>query len=187
MGDMSAEPSMEDILASIKRVIKEGETQATPRRMSPPPPRAVPDPAPFPAQDDADDDGVLELNQPLAEAPRFDHAPPYREEPAPAAAPVPAPAPVRTAAVPAPVPNPAPVASSPASAVSPATAEAARDALGALSRLVVKPEPGSDGTLEGLVRDMLRPMVGEWLDANLPRLVEEMVAREIAKITDGPR
>ena len=34
MGDMSAEPSMEDILASIKRVIREGEPQAPPRRMS---------------------------------------------------------------------------------------------------------------------------------------------------------
>lgn len=71
--------------------------------------------------------------------------------------------------------------------MSPVTAEAARGALGQLSRLMVKPEAGSDGTLEGLVRELLRPMVSEWLDANLPRLVEELVAREIAKITDGVR
>ena len=49
--------------------------------------------------------------------------------------------------------------------------------------MLVKPEPGSDGTLEGLVRDMLRPMLRDWLDANLPELVETMVAREIAKIS----
>jgi hypothetical protein len=38
-------------------------------------------------------------------------------------------------------------------------------------------------SLEGLVRDMLRPMLKEWLDANLPTLVESMVAREIERIT----
>ena len=65
------------------------------------------------------------------------------------------------------------------------TTQATRGALDALSRLMVKPEPGSDGTLEGLVRDMLRPMLREWLDANLPALVETLVAREIAKITRG--
>jgi len=32
---------------------------------------------------------------------------------------------------------------------------------------------------------MLRPMLREWLDANLPRMVEEMVQREIARITAG--
>ena len=62
-------------------------------------------------------------------------------------------------------------------------AEATRGPLEALSRLIVKPDvPGSD-TLEGLVREMLRPMLREWLDANLPRMVEEMVQREIARIT----
>ena len=64
-------------------------------------------------------------------------------------------------------------------------AEATRGPLEALSRLIVKPDvPGSD-TLEGLVRELLRPMLREWLDANLPRMVEEMVQREIARITAG--
>jgi cell pole-organizing protein PopZ len=48
--------------------------------------------------------------------------------------------------------------------------------------MMVKPDANSDGTLEGLVREMLRPMLREWMDANLPGLVEDMVAREIAKI-----
>ena len=63
------------------------------------------------------------------------------------------------------------------------TADASRGALEALSRLVVKPDTAGSDTLEGLVREMLRPMLREWLDANLPELVEQMVAREIARIT----
>jgi uncharacterized protein len=38
-------------------------------------------------------------------------------------------------------------------------------------------------SLEGLTRDLLRPMLKEWLDANLPSLVEGMVAKEIERIT----
>lgn len=38
-------------------------------------------------------------------------------------------------------------------------------------------------SLEGLVRDMLRPMLKDWLDSNLPTLVENMVSREIERIT----
>jgi uncharacterized protein len=38
-------------------------------------------------------------------------------------------------------------------------------------------------SLEGLTRDLLRPMLKEWLDSNLPSLVESMVAREIERIT----
>jgi cell pole-organizing protein PopZ len=37
-------------------------------------------------------------------------------------------------------------------------------------------------SLEGLVRDMLRPMLAEWLDRNLPGMVERMVKAEIARI-----
>jgi uncharacterized protein len=38
-------------------------------------------------------------------------------------------------------------------------------------------------SLEGLTRDLLRPMLKEWLDTNLPVLVEGMVAKEIERIT----
>ncbi|MCP4621046.1 MAG: DUF2497 domain-containing protein, partial [Bradyrhizobium sp.] len=62
-------------------------------------------------------------------------------------------------------------------------AEATRGPLEALSRMVVKPEVSGADTLEGMVREMLKPMLRDWLDANLPRLVEEMVAREISRIT----
>uniref|UniRef100_UPI00157725C1 DUF2497 domain-containing protein n=1 Tax=Sphingomonas bacterium TaxID=1895847 RepID=UPI00157725C1 len=71
--------------------------------------------------------------------------------------------------------------------VSSGTVEATRGALDQLSRLLVKPEPRTDGTLEGLVREMLRPMLRDWLDARLPALVEDMVAREIDRITSSRR
>lgn len=38
-------------------------------------------------------------------------------------------------------------------------------------------------SLEGLTRELLRPMLKEWLDSNLPGLVEAMVAKEIERIT----
>lgn len=47
------------------------------------------------------------------------------------------------------------------------------------------PEKSSNGTsLEDLTRDLMRPMLKTWLDENLPKLVEEMVAREIQRIGD---
>ena len=40
-----------------------------------------------------------------------------------------------------------------------------------------------EGSLDGLVREMLQPMLRDWLDANLPDLVRTEVAREIVRIT----
>ncbi len=37
-------------------------------------------------------------------------------------------------------------------------------------------------SLEGLTRDLLRPMLAEWLDKNLPSMVEKLVKAEIARI-----
>jgi cell pole-organizing protein PopZ len=36
-----------------------------------------------------------------------------------------------------------------------------------------------DMTLEGLIREMLRPLLREWLDQNLPYLIERLVKKEI--------
>jgi len=38
-------------------------------------------------------------------------------------------------------------------------------------------------TIEDLVKDVMRPMIREWLDDNLPSLVERMVGREIERLT----
>ncbi|GAA0472139.1 pole-organizing protein PopZ [Parasphingorhabdus litoris] len=45
-----------------------------------------------------------------------------------------------------------------------------------------KAQPTQQTSLEDLTRDLMRPMLKEWLDENLPKLVEEMVAREIRRI-----
>jgi len=44
---------------------------------------------------------------------------------------------------------------------------------------------GSGMTLDALMRDMLRPMLKDWLDENLPSLVERMVEKEISRISRG--
>lgn len=160
MGDVSAEPSMEDILSSIKRIIsEEADPQPKPKRLgssSGPASGQRAAPAP-PPQFDTDDDEVLELREPVPESA------------------------IRATAI------PAAQSASPEPILSRGTAEATRSALDALSRLLVRPEPEGDGTLEGLVREMLRPMLREWIDANLPQMVERIVAREIAKLTGGVR
>ncbi|OAN60229.1 DUF2497 domain-containing protein [Sphingomonas sp. TDK1] len=150
MGTASSEPSMEEILASIKRIIADDEPGAFARGR---PLRAVPeieseveDEPHVEAGAEGPHEDVLELREPIADVPP------------PPAAPV------------------DPI-------LSDRVAEASREKLEALSRLIVKPQvPGSD-TLEGLVREMLKPMLRDWLDQNLPQLVEQIVAREIARIT----
>lgn len=50
---------------------------------------------------------------------------------------------------------------------------------------VERAEPGRVGavTLEDLTKEMLRPLVKNWLDKNLPKLIEKMVAKEIEKLS----
>lgn len=67
------------------------------------------------------------------------------------------------------------------------TAGAMRESLAALAMLA---EPGAqpqivrsgETSLEGLVREMLRPMLAQWLETNLPAIVDRMVQAEIARI-----
>jgi cell pole-organizing protein PopZ len=174
MGDISAEPSMEEILSSIKRIIaEEGDgamAAARARRQS------RPAPPPMPESDRYDDEEILELSDPVAaEAPSE-----------PELAPEPRFAPTESAPVAA-APAVTPPATPALSLLSQRTAEATRGPLDALSRMVVKPEVAGSDTLEGMVREMIRPMLRDWLDASLPQMVESMVAREISRITGQPR
>jgi cell pole-organizing protein PopZ len=62
-----------------------------------------------------------------------------------------------------------------------------RESLAALAMLS---EPGAqpqivrsgETSLEALTRELLRPALAEWLDRNLPPMVERLVAAEIARI-----
>lgn len=155
---------MEDILSSIKRIIaEEGDGTAVARaRRAPRSAPATISPAPAPLRRAAiDPRDVLELSNPVTDDVDGDED---------------APEPVRIA-----VPSDA--------ILSETAAQASRGALDTLSRMIVKPAPAPDAaapeTLESMVREMLRPMLREWLDAKLPGMVEEMVAREIARITQG--
>jgi hypothetical protein len=76
-------------------------------------------------------------------------------------------------------------------AAAPLVDTAARDAMReSFAALALLAEPGAqpqivrsgETSLEGLVRDMLRPMLAEWLERNLPSMVERLVAAEIARI-----
>jgi uncharacterized protein len=64
----------------------------------------------------------------------------------------------------------------------PATRAAVRGSITKLNNMGIG-TPGA--TIEGLMRDMLRPMLKEWLDENLPAVVERMVEKEIARISRG--
>lgn len=65
-------------------------------------------------------------------------------------------------------------------------AESMRRSLSNLSRISEAPQsagvPAGETTVEQLVRDMLRPLLAQWLDAHLPQLVEKLVRDEISRI-----
>ena len=172
MGDVSAEPSMEDILSSIKRIIAE-EGEAPGARARRPFGRGTP--ARLPDLEDADE--ILELDQPMDDF----------SEPEPVVSPSPRMTKTQEDPAERPIAAAAPPPADAAPILSPRAAEASRGALDNLSRLLIKPESPETGTLEGLVREMLRPMLKEWLDANLPDVVERLVAQEIARISGQAR
>lgn len=73
----------------------------------------------------------------------------------------------------------------------PLIADPVRDAmqenLAALAMLAEPPARpqivrSGETSLEGLTRELLRPMLAEWLQANLPAMVEKLVQAEIARI-----
>ena len=168
---ISAEPSMEDILSSIKRIIAE-DSEAT---LSGPRVKRSVGLSPLGHAERADEGGegedILELSDPVAVDPT----------PVSVLTPVPPALEVQPVAV-APQARGEPV-SVEAALVSPTTTQASRSSLAALSALIVKPETTGSDTLEGLVRDLLKPMLSEWLDAKLPEIVERQVAQEIARIS----
>lgn len=90
--------------------------------------------------------------------------------------------------VPEPQPEPAieeevPMTATAAPLTDTATVTAAAGALGKLlSNVEFGEEAGGATTIEGLVREMMRPMLKEWLDDNLPGIVEKHVEAEVQRI-----
>ncbi len=73
-------------------------------------------------------------------------------------------------------------------AVSDPAARASADALEELARVLLSqrdiPVGGRDVTLEGLIREILRPLLREWLDRNLPAVIERLANEEIGRMSD---
>ena len=131
------EPSMEDILASIKRVIaEEKEIRA-----------AAP---PSDTEGEAGEEDVLELDESMeaVTVPAVDLGPPLMEE---------------------------------------EVADESRQRLEELASVAATAPPAAQvNPLEELVREMLRPILKQWLDDHLPNIVDEHVKREIHRITGRP-
>ena len=127
------EPSMEDILASIKKVIAEEKELRD----------ALPDSALAAAEAAGEDEDVLELDQPLNAGPRPE---PLLDEQA---------------------------------------AGHSRQAFEHL-QTVAAATPPAGNPLEDMIREMLRPLLKQWLDEHLPAMIDEHVKREISRITGKP-
>ncbi|WP_367271463.1 DUF2497 domain-containing protein [Sphingomonas sp.] len=170
---MSNEPSMEDILSSIKRIIAEDSDAAlsVPRGRRAVAGATMEQPAaPTPAQ--PDDSEILELTDAIPAEDAASEVLSAKDAPSKDAfGESKASSPLAPEATPAPL------------LVSDATLTASRTSIAALSALVIKPEVTGGDTLEGLVREMLKPMLAEWLDQRLPDVVERLVAQEISRIT----
>jgi len=129
------EPSMEDILASIKKVIAEekelrSEVAEAERSRGGEP-------------DEEPEEEVLELDQPIE--PAADLGPPLLDED---------------------------------------VAETTRHSLQELSSVAATvPAPPAGNPLEEMVREMLRPILKDWVDEHLPNIVNDHVKREISRIT----
>jgi uncharacterized protein len=158
------EPTMEEILASIKRIISEDDDPAA---------KAEP----------------LQLSQP-AEAPPEPEMDFMAEEPPPAA--------IEddlmvfdVADEPEPVLPPMPRAPIPPMDMGEGLVdnEAAGIAAHAFGRLVgtMKLAEVEGQTIEGMMREILKPMLKDWLDANLPVIVENLVQSELDRISRRAR
>ena len=173
--------SMDDILASIRRILNEDEAAAEAADLAPPAqPEAEPEPEP----------------DPEAFA-----APPPPIAPAPVAAPPPrarsGPEPVELTSDMLVTPPNLPPAAPPrmglgmddaSDLIAPAAAAAAAASVGSLLR-AVSSERGSQvyrggPSIEDVVREEIRPILKDWLDHHLPPLVERLVRAEIERVVN---
>jgi len=184
----SQEPSMEEILASIRRIIADDDaTKTAPRAAEPAMAEGTPfaaeselpaDIEPPPAVVDAGQPSeILELTESMA-APMSE--PGVMPEPMPQFGAIDGKSDVDfddAAAAPA-----TPVGEERGRLISGSASAAVDSAFSALAQTVLVQNAR---TLEDLVREMLRPMLKSWLDDNLPGLVERLVRAEIERVSRG--
>jgi uncharacterized protein len=200
------EPSMEEILASIRRIIADDDPARTAPKEPVPPPRVVPPPRmaepevkeeeidtmlaqlqatsqPEPAVEEEPASDILDLTEQMATS-RPAVAPAFRTIDGQSdlvfednpVEPPPPPPPPR-------VEEPRPVLNGGDRGLISATTSAAVDsAFNTLAQTVLVQ---NGRTLEDLVREMLRPMLKTWLYDNLPSMVERLVRAEIERVSRG--
>ncbi len=172
------EPSIEEILDSIRQIIADDEE-------SPAPPEVPPAPAP-----DEPEDDVIELTERADAAPPAPVAPPPEPERPPIqvdmrdSAPEPEPEPE-----PLPPPPPPPRIREVAPPVDDLdgilTKRAEDSIMGAMDELTRRAtvERGGEVTVEDIVREEIRPMLRAWIDRHVPALVEKLLRKELEKIS----
>jgi cell pole-organizing protein PopZ len=183
---------MEEILASIRRIIADDDASKSPSKaenpMPPPPtPMAPPRPAPSrpvaaappppvePVMQQDDLDAMLgEVDKPAenSDADVLDLTEAMAAE-TPMPEPVPVPSMPELQSESAPTPRPL---------ISSSTSAAVDSAFNTLAHTVLVQNAR---TLEDLVREMLRPLLKSWLDDNLPGMVERLVRAEIERVSRG--
>lgn len=196
--EKAQEPSMEEILASIRRIIADDQNAkaevVAPQHS-----------APLPENDDVLD--LAEIAQPIRKPVLLDEPEiAFRKEPIedgqidfdaisfdddeePEPEPLPPPRAAAPIEPPRPAPQPEPRAEprapepTPTERLTSAVTDASvAQAFHMLSHTVMSSQAR---TLEDLVQDMLRPMLKGWLDENLPSMVERLVRAEIERVARG--
>lgn len=205
------EPSIEEILASIRQIISDDEDKDAGEE---PPAADVQGVQPEAAPADGwheDGDEVLDLTDPIPPEPVVAEEKEYHidlqdlhgaieeeiePEPIPESEPEPAYAEPEAAHTPPPEP-PVELPHTPAAVSEPRkeaptmddilTAEARSAAISSMAKLagnmpITRHRAHGDITLEDLVREMLTPMLKDWMSENLPPMVERMVQKELEKL-----
>jgi cell pole-organizing protein PopZ len=175
------EPSMEEILSSIRRIIADDEEDGAPGKKAPA--DARPEPKKAPAEQETEDDDVLDLTQVVARGtdaaePKVEEEPVDEVELEEDVEPEPAIKPDRAAAERS--------MSDEDTLVSAAAASASTGAFAKLTKVASSSGPapviGGDKTVEAFLVELLRPMLKEWLDANLESVVQRVVEQEVKKL-----
>jgi uncharacterized protein len=155
------EPSMEEILASIRNIIADDPAKRTAPKAPPPALTPTPTPQIVYSKDAAAPHSETSGPSQRADAPTVVWRRPQAVEAEPPAGVL--------------HPSEEPL-------LSPQATEAAALSFGALSAGL---DVRSAELADGMVRDMLRPMLKQWLDDNLPPIVERLVREEIQRVARG--
>lgn len=166
------EPTMEEILASIRRIISEDDVEQS---------EPIEEEDGFPPQREPDPEPEIVAEEPPPPPPEPEPEPELELEPDP----VPAPPAVEQEDVLELTDRIEPLQDIEPALVSDPTAAAAAAAFGHLSASLLMPQDLR--TLEDVVRELLRPLLKQWLDDNLPDIVEAQVQAEIERISRSGR